>query len=55
MIFHYSPFSPQYYRARYGSEGVRAPLKGRTENYPTVGVSNKLILGSKIAGNIHEQ
>lgn len=28
----------QYYRARYGSEGVRAPLKGRTENFPTVEV-----------------
>lgn len=28
----------QYYRARYNSEGVRAPLKGVTENYPTVQV-----------------
>jgi len=28
----------QYYRARYDSEGVRAPLKGLVENYPAVQV-----------------
>lgn len=36
MTFFY--FLLQYYRARYCSEGVRAPLKGMTENFPTVQV-----------------
>lgn len=31
-------FFVQYYRARYDSEGVRAPLKGLVENYPAVQV-----------------
>lgn len=29
----------QYYRARYDSEGVRAPLKGVKDSYPAVQVS----------------
>lgn len=33
----------QFYRARYDSEGVRAPLKGIHENYPTVEVSQYCI------------
>ena len=33
------PLFLQYYRARYGSEGVRAPLKALNENHhPTVKV-----------------
>lgn len=39
----------EYYRARYGSEGVRAPLKGRRENYPTVQVMG---FHGKFTGNV---
>jgi hypothetical protein len=45
----------QYYRARYGSEGVRAPLKGIRDSYPTVqviGLQNNH--GTVVAKLVHE-
>ena len=49
IIVNYWPLlSLQFYRARYDSEGVRAPLKGINENYPAVelrgeGIKNAVV------------
>lgn len=39
---------PQYYRPRYGCEGLRGPLKGQNENYISVQVRIQVQHGFKI-------